>query len=100
MRKYTPVPRTLSNAVLKVVTGPLDPARLISPDELKKYPPLLEPDVLFENVQIQADEESKENASPERYKSPSELFGDQSIAPAGNDLKMPTSLKEILKKEE
>lgn len=57
--KHKPIPRTLSQAALKAVTGPLGAIPLVTPEELKKHPPLLSPEELFKNVTIRPETEKE-----------------------------------------
>ena len=91
-KKYIAVPRTLSQAVLRAVTGPLDSSLLVPPDQLQA--PLLDPKVLFEKIDIRPipEEEVTEPSLPTQFKEPNELFGEKAIAPSGMGLASPESL--------
>jgi hypothetical protein len=90
-KKYIPVPRTLSEAVLKVATGPLDPSQLLSPEELMSHMPLIEPEELFKNVTVRPPEPER-SAHIHTFKSPEQVFGSQAIAPAGEKLLSPKKI--------
>lgn len=87
--KYKPVPRTLSDAVMKIVgaaDGPA-PAPLVTPQELRRVRPAFpDPQALFRNVSIRPAPPAQEMRSPQT------LFGEQALAQPGSLLLGPTDL--------
>lgn len=87
--KYKPVPRTLSDAVMKIAAtaDASVPAPLVTPQELRRVRPAFpDPQALFRNVSI------RPAPPPQDMRSPQTLFGEQALAQPGSLLLGPTDL--------